>query len=149
MMVLVPRCKPRICSRAPKPSSPGIERSIRTTSGENMSARATASSPSRASPTISISRAPLRSALMPSRARDWSSAMSTRIILVPDQFLGHVAEYFGAEIHLAPLDSTNREYQLVRVGAFDNIAPGTAFQGLLEHQRVGMGRDEQDADLVV
>src|SRR6185312_3685596 len=53
--------------------------SMSTTSGSSLTAAATASAPSLASPTTSMSSSSLRMELNPARTRAWSSATSTRM----------------------------------------------------------------------
>src|SRR5439155_1212973 len=67
---------PRVASI---PSTPGIDRSIRTTSGARPAASSTASAPSPASPTTSTSPAFASTCTIPARTTAWSSATTTRI----------------------------------------------------------------------
>ena len=60
------------------PSSTGMRMSISTTSGRNRRASETASSPSPASPTMSVSGSASRILRRPTRTRAWSSAIRTR-----------------------------------------------------------------------
>ncbi len=69
-----------ICRVASTPFSPGIPRSIRTTSGWARAAAATASAPSRASPTTSIPGTEDSSERIPVRNASWSSATRTRSV---------------------------------------------------------------------
>src|SRR5574341_461049 len=69
-----------IASVASSPPSPGIATSMRTTSGLRRRHCSTASRPSAASPTTSMSGESLRSARIPSLRIAWSSAMRTRIL---------------------------------------------------------------------
>src|SRR6266508_185781 len=64
---------------APRPSSPGMRMSISTRSGSRLAVRATASSPSPASPTTSMSSCASSSARNPARTSTWSSTSSTLI----------------------------------------------------------------------
>src|SRR5215217_4856009 len=69
----------RISRVASIPLMPGILISIRITSGCSSLASSTACSPLLASPTTSISGSEPNSPRMPSRKREWSSAISTRM----------------------------------------------------------------------
>ena len=61
------------------PSVPGIRTSIRTTSGLSARTTLTASAPSPASPTTSMSGCVARIEHSPARTSPWSSATTTRI----------------------------------------------------------------------
>ena len=61
----------------------GIRTSISTTSGCSAAARSTASAPSAASPTTSMSGCADSNALNPARTRPWSSASRTRVTPAP------------------------------------------------------------------
>ncbi len=62
------------------PSTPGICRSISTTSGRSSRTRSIASSPDEALPTTSRSGSPPSSCSSPARSTAWSSTITTRII---------------------------------------------------------------------
>ena len=65
-----------------RPSSSGMRMSIRMTVGSKRAALSTASSPLLASATTSMSSSPASSMRKPARTIDWSSATSTRIVIV-------------------------------------------------------------------
>src|SRR3954447_7968830 len=70
----------RICLIASMPSSRGMTRSSRTTSGSVRATSSTASAPSAASPTTSTSSWSSRNVRRPWRTTAWSSASATRIV---------------------------------------------------------------------
>ena len=70
----------RISRVAWSPSTSGIRMSISTTFGSKRAAFSTASRPSPASATTSMSSSPPSSIRKPARTMDWSSATSTRML---------------------------------------------------------------------
>src|SRR5262245_1999005 len=78
-MTRVPGTRCRSARIAATPSSSGMTRSIRTTSGCSSAARASPSAPSPASPAISIPSCRSRKLRKPSRTTAWSSTIRTRI----------------------------------------------------------------------
>ena len=83
MSTAVPGRTAFIRSVASMPLITGMEMSTMATSGLSRSARATASAPSVASPTISMSGSCSRSWRVASRTKAWSSAIITRIFSIP------------------------------------------------------------------
>jgi hypothetical protein len=79
-------------SRAARPSMPGMEMSVTTTSGRTDSSTASSSSPSRASATTFTPGIPSRMALMPVRTRSWSSARTTSMVSTVGECIGTAGE---------------------------------------------------------
>src|SRR5918994_360176 len=80
---------------AVRPSVPGMRMSMSTTSGVSRRTSCTASSPSAASPTTSMSSWASSRARKPARTRAWSSASTTRITAAPSRPAGGVVNRSG------------------------------------------------------
>src|SRR2546423_5722999 len=150
---------------ASMPSMLGIERSMRVTSGRSARAIVTASAPSDAAPTTSMSSTVASSWVSPERTTAWSSASRTRIMAPPERAgprptcarRGAVLRGRSLGRHLEAEDRAALGSRLEREGAaavarevLDHLQPEVAVLGdaVFDRPAAVVGDGERDAAVV-